>query len=63
MYLMDSNLVDYRSYSTVTALLPIILFPLTGGLELSETTASFAHKYVSSMWGGFIIAIAIAIEK
>lgn len=51
MYLMDSNLVDYRSYSTVTALLPIILFPLTGGLELSETTASFAHKYVSSMWG------------
>ena len=27
----------------VTALLPIILFPLTGGLGLSETTASFAH--------------------
>ena len=31
---------------SVTALLPIILFPLSGGLELSETTASFGHKYV-----------------
>ena len=43
----------------VTALLPIILFPLTGGLELSETTASFGHKYVFLYIGGFIIAIAI----
>ena len=30
----------------VTALIPIVLFPLTGGLGLSETTASFGHKYV-----------------
>ena len=43
----------------VTALLPIILFPLTGGLGLSETTASFGHKYVFLYIGGFIIAIAI----
>ena len=43
----------------VTALLPIVLFPLTGGLELSETTASFGHKYVFLYVGGFIIAIAI----
>ena len=43
----------------VTALLPIILFPLTGGLELTETTASFGHKYVFLYVGGFIIAIAI----
>lgn len=43
----------------VTALLPIILFPLTGGLSLSETTASFGHKYVFLYVGGFIIAIAI----
>ena len=42
-----------------TALLPIILFPLTGGLGLSETTASFGHKYVFLYIGGFIIAIAI----
>ena len=43
----------------VTALLPIILFPLTGGLSLTETTASFGHKYVFLYIGGFIIAIAI----
>ena len=43
----------------VTALLPIILFPLTGGLGLSETTASFGHKYIFLYIGGFIIAIAI----
>jgi len=43
----------------VTALLPIILFPLTGGLGLSETTASFGHKYVFLYVGGFIIAITI----
>ena len=46
---------------SVTALLPIILFPLTGGLELSETTASFGHKYVFLYLGGFIIAIAMQI--
>ncbi len=43
----------------VTALLPIILFPLSGGLGLSETTAAFGHKYVFLYIGGFIIAIAI----
>ena len=43
----------------VTALLPIILFPLTGGLGLTETTASFGHKYIFLYMGGFIIAIAI----
>ena len=43
----------------VTALIPIILFPLTGGLGLSETTASFGHKYVFLYVGGFVIAIAI----
>ncbi len=43
----------------VTSLLPIILFPLTGGLTLSETTASFGHKYIFLYIGGFILAIAI----
>jgi len=43
----------------VTSLLPIILFPLTGGLELSATTASFGHKYVFLYIGGFILAITI----
>ena len=43
----------------VTALLPIILFPLTGGLDLKATTASFGHKYIFLYIGGFILAIAI----
>lgn len=42
-----------------TALLPIILFPLTGGLSLSETTASYGHKYIFLFIGGFILAITI----
>lgn len=44
---------------SVTALLPIILFPLTGSLSLSETTANFGHKYIFLFLGGFILAIAI----
>ena len=43
----------------VTALLPIVLFPLSGGLGLSETTSAFGHKYIFLYLGGFIIAIAI----
>ena len=43
----------------VTSLLPIILFPLSGGLSISETTASYGHKYVFLYIGGFILAIAI----
>src|SRR5690606_27678425 len=42
-----------------TALLPIVLFPLTGGLSLNETTASYGHKYIFLFIGGFILAIAI----
>ena len=43
----------------VTALLPIVLFPLSGGLTLTETTASYGHKYIFLFIGGFILAIAI----
>lgn len=43
----------------VTALLPIILFPLSGGLDLKSTTASFGHRYVFLYIGGFILAVAI----
>lgn len=43
----------------VTSLLPIILFPLSGGLDIKATTASYGHKYVFLYVGGFIIAIAI----
>ena len=43
----------------VTALLPIVLFPLTGGLDLKVTTAAFGHRYIFLYIGGFMIAIAI----
>ncbi|MGW8124072.1 SLC13 family permease [Roseivirga echinicomitans] len=43
----------------VTALLPIVLFPIFDVMDLSSTTASFGHKYVFLYVGGFIIAIAI----
>ena len=43
----------------ITSLLPIVLFPLTGGMELAETTASFGHRYIFLYIGGFILAIAI----
>lgn len=43
----------------VTALLPIILFPLTGALSIETTTAAFGHKYVFLYLGGFILAVAI----
>ncbi|WP_044626367.1 SLC13 family permease [Neotamlana nanhaiensis] len=42
-----------------TALLPIILFPLSGSLTIAETTSAFGHKFVFLYLGGFIIAIAI----
>src|SRR6056300_1706222 len=42
-----------------TALLPIVLFPLSGGMDLTTTTASFGHKYVFLYLGGFLIAIGI----
>ena len=40
-------------------MLPIILFPLSGGLSLKETTASYGHKYIFLFIGGFILAIAV----
>ncbi len=45
----------------VTALMPLILFPLTGGLGLKETGAAYGHKFIFLFVGGF--SLAIAIEK
>ena len=44
---------------SVTALLPVILFPLLEILSISETTQQYGHKYVFLYIGGFILAIAI----
>ncbi|MFT5667419.1 MAG: sodium-dependent dicarboxylate transporter 2/3/5 [Vicingaceae bacterium] len=43
----------------MTALLPIILFPLSGALSLKETGAAYGHKFIFLFVGGFILAIAI----
>jgi len=44
---------------SVTALLPIVIFPLSGALGLKETTAAYGHKYIFLYMGGFILALAI----
>ena len=44
---------------SVTALLPIILFPLTQSVDLPTTTAAYGHKYIFLYMGGFMLAIAI----
>ena len=44
---------------SVTALLPIVLFPLTGGMDLATTTAAYGHKLVFLFVGGFLLALAI----
>jgi sodium-dependent dicarboxylate transporter 2/3/5 len=43
----------------VTALLPIVLFPLTGALSIEATTAAYGDKFVFLYLGGFLLAIAI----
>lgn len=43
----------------VTSLLPLILFPLSGGLDIKSTASAFGNKMIFLYLGGFIIAIAI----
>lgn len=43
----------------VTALLPIVLFPVTGALDINTTTAAYGDKYVFLYMGGFFLAVAI----
>jgi len=43
----------------VTSLLPIVLFPLTGALDIAKTTSTYGHKMIFLYMGGFIIALAI----
>ncbi|MBC6410467.1 MAG: DASS family sodium-coupled anion symporter [Ekhidna sp.] len=43
----------------VTSLLPIVLYPLSGVLDISTTTASYGHRYVFLYLGGFILAMTI----
>lgn len=43
----------------VTSLLPILLFPLTGGLDLKTTTSSYGDGTIFLFMGGFMIALAM----
>ncbi|MEX2549613.1 MAG: DASS family sodium-coupled anion symporter [Nitriliruptoraceae bacterium] len=43
----------------VTSLLPIVLLPLTGALELAETTAAYGNPLVFLFLGGFVLALAM----
>ena len=43
----------------VTAMLPLVIFPLSGGLNLPDTAAAYGHKFIFLFLGGFILAIAI----
>lgn len=42
-----------------TSLLPIILFPLTNGLDIGATTSSYGDNTVFLFMGGFMIALAM----
>jgi sodium-dependent dicarboxylate transporter 2/3/5 len=42
-----------------TALLPLVLFPLFGILDLKTAAAPYAHPYIFLFFGGFILALAI----
>lgn len=42
-----------------TSLLPIVLFPLTGALEVKEATSAYGDPTIFLFMGGFIIALAM----
>lgn len=42
-----------------TALLPIILFPLTNGLDLGATTSAYGNDTIFLFMGGFVLALAM----
>ncbi len=44
---------------SATALLPIVLLPLSQGAEIKQTTAAYGDKMLFLFVGGFIIAIAM----
>lgn len=43
----------------VTSLLPMVLFPLSGILDLKSTTANYANPIIYLFFGGFVLGIAL----
>lgn len=44
---------------SATALLPIVLFPITGSLSIQATTTQYGHRFIFLYVGGFLLAITI----
>ncbi|KXK40725.1 MAG: citrate transporter [Bacteroidetes bacterium OLB9] len=44
---------------SVAALLPVVLFPLSGALTLEQTTSAYGNPFIFLFLGGFIIGITI----
>lgn len=42
-----------------TSLLPIIIFPMTGGLDMDATTSAYGSDTIFLFMGGFVIALAM----
>ncbi|MHA6253176.1 SLC13 family permease [Oceanobacillus sp. CAU 1775] len=42
-----------------TSLLPVILFPLSGGLEMGPTTSAYGNGTIFLFLGGFVLALAM----
>lgn len=42
-----------------TALLPLVVFPLSGGLSVSSTAESYGNPFIFLFMGGFIVGLAI----
>jgi len=43
----------------VTALLPVVLFPLTGVMPVAQAAASYGNRIIFLFMGGFLIALAL----
>lgn len=43
----------------VTSLLPLLLFPLTGGLDMKATAKPYGHEILFLFVGGFMLALAM----
>ncbi|HLQ99480.1 MAG TPA: SLC13 family permease [Sphingobacterium sp.] len=44
---------------SVTSLLPIVIFPLSGAVPLEKITSSYGHPFIFLFMGGFVLGIAI----
>lgn len=44
---------------SVTSLLPIVIFPVSGALTVAETTSSYGNPIIYLYLGGFVIGLAI----